>query len=174
MTETENEIPVPPPIEPIEEAIDYKDKYLRLLADVENTRRRMQKEKQDMMRFTIDTVLADILNPIDQLENALKFADQMSGDIKNWALGFQMILTQFKEILASNGVSPFVSEGEHFDPAKHEAVEMEETNEIPDGTVIKEFVKGYRSGDRIIRAARVKVAKKINQEKKHVSTEENK
>ena len=171
MTETENEIPTPPPTE---EVVDYKDKYLRLLADVENTKRRMQKEKQSMMRFSIDSVLSEFLSPIDQLEGALKFADQMSGEVKNWAIGFQMILQQFKETLSSNGITPFVSEGEFFDPAKHEAVEMEETDAFPEGVVIKEFVKGYRSGDRIIRAARVKVAKKINQEKEHVSTEENK
>ena len=162
MTETENEIPQPIP--PAPEVVDYKDKYLRLLADFENTRRRLQKEKQDMMRYAIDTVLSDILTPIDQLENALKFAGQMSDDVKNWAFGFQMILSQFKEILSSSGVTEFVSVGEHFDPAKHEAVETEETDKAADGTILQEFVKGYRSGDRILRAARVKVAKKKENE----------
>ncbi len=178
MTETENEIPsneLPGQTSSQEalvkeEVVDYKDKYLRLLADAENSRRRLQKEKQDMMRFAIDSILAEILNPIDQLENALKFADQATGDVKNWALGFQMILSQFKEILASNGISPFTSEGELFDPTKHEAVEMEETDEALEGTILKEFVKGYRSGDRILRVARVKVAKKL-QEKNHVDSE---
>lgn len=167
MSETENELP---PV--VEEVIDYKDKYLRLLADVENTRRRLQKEKQEMMRYAIDTVIGDILAPMDQLENALKFASEQPGDVKNWAMGFQMILGQFKEILTSNGITAFVSEGELFDSTKHEAVEIEETNEVPDGTILKEFIKGYRSGDRIVRVARVKVAKKINEEKKDVNTEE--
>ncbi len=171
MSETENEVPPVPPAPPVEEVVDYKDKYLRLLADVENTRRRMQKEKQDMMRFAMDNVIADILTPIDQMENALKFADQMSDEVKNWAMGFQMILGQFKEVLSENGITAFVSEGEFFDPAKHEAVEMEETNDVPSGIVLKEFVKGYRSGDRVIRPARVKVSKKI-EEKKDVNTEE--
>lgn len=170
MTETENEIPQPVP--PVEEVVDYKDKYLRLLADVENTRRRLQKEKQDMMRYAIDTVLSDILTPVDQLENALKFAAQMSDEVKNWAFGFQMILNQFKEILSSSGVTEFASVGEHFDPAKHEAVETEETDEVPGGTILQEFVKGYRSGDRILRAARVKVSKK--KEYKDVESEEKK
>src|SRR3569832_868731 len=136
MTETENEIPQPVP-PPVEEVVDYKDKYLRLLADVENTRRRLQKEKQDMMRYAIDTVLSDILTPIDQLENALKFADGMSPEVKNWAFGFQMILSQFKEVLSSSGVTEFVSLGEHFDPARHEAVETEETDNVPDGTILQ-------------------------------------
>ncbi len=171
MTEIENEVPQQNPS--VEEVVDYKDKYLRLLADVENTRRRLQKEKQDMMRYAIDTILSDVLTPIDQLENALKFADQMSGEVKNWALGFQMILSQFKEVLTSNGVTEFASVGEFFDPSKHEAVEIEETDAAADGIILKEFVKGYRSGDRILRAARVKVAKKI-QENKDVNSEEKK
>lgn len=144
-----------------EETIDYKDKYLRLLADVENTRKRMQKEKQDMLRFGIENILGEILGPMDNLENALKFADQASGEVRQWAMGFQMILAQFKDVLTQNGVAPFVSEGQRFDAAKHEAVEMEETSEVPEGTILKEFVKGYCRGDHIIRPARVKVAKKL-------------
>jgi molecular chaperone GrpE len=145
-----------------EEVIDYKDKYLRLLADMENTRKRMQKEKLETMRFAIDNVLADILIPMDNLENALKAAAQMAGEVKNWALGFEMILSQFKDVLQQNGVISFASEGQLFDPHLHEAVETEETDTHSEGTVLKEFVKGYRCGDRIIRPARVKVAKAKN------------
>jgi molecular chaperone GrpE len=144
-----------------EEAIDYKDKYLRLLADVENTRKRMLKEKQDMVRFGIENILGEILGPMDNLENALKHAENLSGELKNWAMGFQMILAQFKDVLAQNGVASFVSEGQRFDSARHEAVEMEETDKVPEGMIIKEFVKGYCRGDHIIRPARVKVAKKL-------------
>lgn len=147
--------------EVVEEVIDYKDKYLRLLADVENTRKRMQKEKLESMRYAIENVLADILSPVDSLEGALKVADQMSDDVKNWAMGFQMILTQFKNILEENGVVAFTSEGELFDPHKHEAVEVEETDQADEGTILKEFVKGYRCGDHVIRPARVKVAKNL-------------
>jgi molecular chaperone GrpE len=149
---------------PVEDMIDYKDKYLRLLADVENTRKRMQKEKVDNMRFAVENLMSEILGPIDNLENALRFADQMTGEVKNWAMGFQMILAQFQEVLTQNGVTAFTSVGEMFDAAKHEAVEIEETAEHPDGAIVKEFVKGYRCGDRIIRAARVKVAKKLTVE----------
>jgi len=165
MTETENQEPEVPPV--VEETPDYKDKYLRLLAEGENARRRLQKEKQDMMRFCIDNILSDILTPIDQLESALHFAGEASGDVKNWALGFQMILSQFKEILSSHGVTSFVSEGEFFDPTKHEAVEVEETDAKPDGTILKEFVKGYKSRDRTLRPARVKVAKKITKQEEN-------
>ncbi len=141
------------------EAEEYKDKYLRQLADTENMRKRLTKEKQEMIRFGIDNVVAEILMPLDNLENALKCAGSSNPEIKNWALGFEMILGQFKEVLAHHGVSAFLSVGEKFDPFLHEAVEVEETTDKPDGTVLQEFVKGYRCGDRIIRPARVKVAK---------------
>ncbi len=148
-----------------EEPVDYKDKYLRLLAETENTRKRLQKEKQETMRWAIESILTDIINPLDSLENALKCTDQMSDETKNWAMGFQMILSQFKDILAENGVAPFVSEGEMFDPYKHEAVEVEETNAMPGGLILKEFLKGYRCQDRVIRPAKVKVTKNIEGEK---------
>lgn len=148
--------------EPVqEEVIDYKDKYLRLLAEMENMRKRMQKEKLETMRFAIDNVLAEIIIPMDSLENALKSASQMSGEIRNWAMGFEMILSQFKDVLHQNGVVAFISEGEFFDPHLHEAVETEENEEVSEGTILKEFVKGYRCGERVIRPARVRVAKKI-------------
>lgn len=147
----------PPSIE--EQLEEYKDKYFRLLAETDNMRKRMQKEKQEMTRFSIDQVVADLLLPLDNLENALKFADQMSGEVKNWAIGFQMISTQFKEALASHEITPFSSLGEQFDPTVHEAVEVEYTELHPEGAILQEFIKGYKSRDRVIRPARVKVAK---------------
>jgi len=151
-------------VEEIQEEEDFKDKYFRILAEMENSRKRLQKEKQEMSRFAIENVIAEILLPIDTFENALNFAEQMSDDTHNWAKGFEMILGQFKEILANHNVSSFHSEGEMFDPHRHEAVEIEETIEYEDGTILKEFLKGYKSGDRILRAARVKVAKAPSKE----------
>jgi molecular chaperone GrpE len=139
---------------------EYKDKYLRQLAETENMRKRLTKEKQEMIRFGVDNIIAEILMPLDNLENALKCAQSSSAEVKNWAIGFEMILDQFKDVLSQHGVTSFSSIGEKFDPFLHEAVEVEETNEKPDGIILQEFIKGYRCGDRIIRPARVKVAKK--------------
>lgn len=147
----------PPSVE--EQLEEYKDKYFRLLAETENMRKRMQKEKQEMTRFSIEQIVADLLLPLDNLENALKFANQMEGEVKNWATGFQMIATQFKDALLNHDVAPFSSVGQQFDPSIHEAVEVEHTNEHPEGTVLHEFIKGYKSKERTIRPARVKVAK---------------
>lgn len=150
---------------------DHKDKYLRLLAEMENSRKRMQKEKHDTTRFAVENIITEILAPLDHFENALSFAHQTSEETQNWAKGFEMILTQFKDILASHKVTSFQSEGKQFDPHMHEVIEMEETEAHPDGTILQEFVKGYQCGDRILRPARVKVAKKSGSKKEEVNNE---
>lgn len=138
---------------------DWKDKYLRALAEQENMRKRIQKEKQEMAKFGIENAISEFLPAIDNFENALRFAENASGEVKNWAMGFEMILSQFKEILHNHGIVSFHSEGNTFDPQFHEAVEILETTDYPDGTIIQEFTKGYKSTGRTIRPARVKVAK---------------
>lgn len=143
------------------EAGDYKDKYLRTLAENENARKRLQKERQEMTQFALQNLIVDFLDPIDHMENALRYSDQMSGEVKHWAMGFQMILNQFKDVLANNGVTPVESVGKPFDPHFHEAVEMVETEEFPEGTIVEESVRGYKMGERSIRPARVKVAKRV-------------
>ncbi len=144
---------------------EHKDKYLRLLAEMENTRKRMQKEKHDTTRFAVENVVTEFLAPLDNFENALSFAHQTSEETQNWAKGFEMILTQFKDILSDHKINPFQSEGMQFDPHMHEVIEIEETEKHPEGTVIQEFVRGYKCGDRILRPARVKVAKGPAKEK---------
>ncbi|MCK4934769.1 MAG: nucleotide exchange factor GrpE [Simkaniaceae bacterium] len=142
-----------------QEMRDHKEKYMRLLADTENTRKRMQKEKQDMTRFAVENIISEFLAPLDNLENALGFANHTSEETKNWAMGFQMILTQFKDILTHHNVSTFESKGHNFDPHLHEAIEMEETDTHEEGIILQEFIRGYKCGERILRPARVKVAK---------------
>ncbi|WP_079988589.1 nucleotide exchange factor GrpE [Candidatus Protochlamydia sp. W-9] len=144
------------------EVTEYKDKYLRLLADSENARKRLQKERQEISRYALENMVVDFLKPLDNLENALKFAQGMSDEVKNWAFGFQMILTQFKDVLASNGITALESQGTFFDPHLHEAIEMIETDSYAPGIIVEENVRGYKMGDRMIRPARVKVAKAIS------------
>lgn len=176
MTEQENPIPEEPTENQAEdlsreelleiEVEEHKDKYLRLLAEMENTRKRLQKEKIDMMRFSVENVITEFLAPIDNLENALNFAQNMSEETANWAKGFQMILGQLKEVLSNNGIASFHSIGSFFDPNSHEAVEVEELESCVDGEILQEYSKGYKSGNKTIRPARVKVAKKIYPQEK--------
>ncbi|AGW37746.1 nucleotide exchange factor GrpE [Chlamydia pecorum] len=138
---------------------EKNDKYLLMLAESENARKRMQKERQELMQYAVENVLIDFLAPIESMEKALGFATQMSEEVKNWAIGFTMILGQLKQIFADKGVKEYSSAGQKFNPFLHEAVEIEETTEFPEGTILEEFSKGYKIGDRPIRVAKVKVAK---------------
>ncbi len=146
------------------ELLEVKDKYLRTLAEAENARKRLMKEKQEMIQYALQNVIVDFLNPIDHMENALKFTEQMSTEVKHWATGFQMILSQFKDVLSNNGVVPYVSCGKPFDPHLHEAIETVVTDKANPGIVIEESLKGYKMGDKTIRPARVKVAKQVEKD----------
>jgi molecular chaperone GrpE len=157
---TEEPKPVEDPVVSMQKQIDeMKDKYLRALADGENARKRLAKEKQEIVCFAIENAIGEFLPAIDHFEKALRMSDSATGDVKNWAIGFQMILSQFKEVLQNYGINAFHSEGKLFDPHCHEAVEIMETEDVPEGTILEEFTKGYQSASRTIRPARVKVAR---------------
>jgi len=147
------------PLHALQEELDAcQDKYLRLLAESENTRKRMLKERQELMQYSVENILTEFLHPIDNLEHALKFASQASEEIKHWAAGFQMIVAQFKQVLSNHGLEEFSSLGQPFNPLCHEAVEMVTSTEHPPGIVIEQCITGYKKGDRTVRVARVKVA----------------
>lgn len=141
------------------EVAEYKEKYLRMLAESENSHKRLQKERKEMIQYALQNTIIDFLTPIDHMENALKHAKLMSDEVKQWAIGFDMILGQFKDVLANNGVAPFESAGASFDPHRHEAVHVVETEEFTPGTIVSEASRGYLMGERTIRPARVTVAK---------------
>lgn len=143
---------------------EHKNKYLLLLAEMENARKRMQKDKHDTTRFAIENVALEFLTPLDNFENALSFASQTSEETQKWAQGFEMILTQFKDVLVAHKIIPFQSQGLTFDPHLHEVIEIEETEKHTEGTIIKEFIRGYKCGDRVLRPARVKMAKNPSKE----------
>ncbi|MBM3192759.1 MAG: nucleotide exchange factor GrpE [Chlamydiae bacterium] len=139
---------------------DFKGKYLRALADMENLRKRLQHEKQDSIAYAIDNMLSDFLAPLDSFESALAYTENLSPELKNWAYGFKMIANQFKEVLEHHGIRTYESLGKQFDPHFHEGVETIETEDQKDGSIIEEVVKGYKRGERILRVAKVKVAKR--------------
>lgn len=142
-----------------DEIAAYKDKNLRVLAESENTRKRLQKEKIEMQAYARESIVCEFLTPIDQFENALSFKEQQSDEVKNWMVGFEMILAQFRDVLSQNEIRPIEAVGKMFDPFYHEAMEMVETDEAPPNTILGEYVKGYMMGEKVIRPAKVKVAK---------------
>ncbi len=142
------------------DAAEYKEKYFRALAEMENSRKRLQHEKQEMVSYAVGNMLSDFLAPLDNLDNALRYTDNLSSELKNWAQGFKMIAAQFVSVLENHGIVPFDSVGKKFDPHFHEAVETEESKDHEDGTILSEVQRGYRHGDRIIRVAKVKVSQR--------------
>ncbi len=147
------------------EAQEYKNKYLRALAEQENARKRLQKEREQLTQYAVQNAIVDFLSPLDHFENALKFTEQMSDEVKHWGLGFQMILSQFKEVLSRNGIEPIESVGKQMDPHLHEVIEAIPSANHRPGTIIEESMRGYRMGNTTIRPARVKVAKAPQQDK---------
>lgn len=153
---------------------ELKDTNLRQLAEVENTRKRLQKEREDLTKYAVSRLVEDFLPPLDQMEKALDCADGMSDEVKNWAIGFQMILSQFKDVFSGHNIIAYSALGKPFDPHMHEAVEVLETEDEPEWKVLEEFACGYKMGDYIIRPAKVKVAKKPKSEPEEKASEEEK
>jgi molecular chaperone GrpE len=140
------------------EISDLKDKYLRALADTENTRKRMRQQSEENVRLQRERLLRDLLPIIDNLERAVGAA-RGGGNGKPIVEGVEMVLRSLLDFLKGHGVTPQESIGRPFDPQFHEAVDHVESNEHRPNTVISEFHRGYQIGDRVLRPARVAVAK---------------
>lgn len=135
------------------------DLYLRARADLENYRKRAQREKEDLSRFANENLLREILPVMDNLERALEHARQPDGDDGGLLQGVEMILSQFQRVIEKFGVTPICALGKPFDPARHEALGQVESDEHPPNTVVQELQKGYLLNDRLLRPAMVMVAK---------------
>jgi molecular chaperone GrpE len=143
-----------------EEAQRNYDRFLRSAADLENYKKRVAKEKTDLIRYGNEELLKALLPVIDNLERALGHAHAESNQ-EGIRGGVEMILQQFLQILQRFGVTPIAAEGERFDPARHEAVMEQATDAYPSGHVISELERGYLLNDRLVRPAKVVVAKAL-------------
>lgn len=143
-----------------EKSKEYWDRLLRLQADVENTRKRLEKEKQDFLKYANEGVILDLLNILDDLERAVNLAESKHEDLPAFLKGVEMILAHLYEMLKENGVKPIEAKGKLFDPGCHEALMQVEDKNLPENTVIEELQKGYLLNDRVIRTVKVKVSKK--------------
>jgi len=131
-----------------------REKYLRTLADFDNYRKRVERERAESSRTALAEPLRAFLSVVDNLDRALSSGGSQ-GDLK---AGVQMILKQTEDLLRRFGVEPVPALGEPFDPAVHEAVVRYEDPEATEATVSEEFQKGYRYHGRLLRPAMVKVA----------------
>ena len=143
-----------------EEARKNWDLYLRERADLENFRRRAQKEKEDLARYANENILKELLPVLDNLERALEHARQEGGaGEESLRQGVEMTLGLFAKSLEKFGVTPIQAEGAPFDPAWHEAMGQLESADHPANTVVKELQKGYQLNGRLLRPTLVMVAK---------------
>ena len=131
---------------------EEKDRYVRMLAEYENFRRRSQKERDAAYADACADVLSELVPMVDNLERALA-----SGTGDKVTEGVNMILSQFTETLTKMGVEAYGEVGDSFDPKLHHAIAHEEDENLPENSISVVFQKGYRKGERIIRYAMVKV-----------------
>jgi molecular chaperone GrpE len=141
-----------------DEAKQQQDLYLRAMAEMENLRKRTQREKEELGKFANENILRDILPVIDNLERAVEHAEQTENH-GGLLEGVQMTLVQFSQVLSRFGVEPVISLGAPFDPAVHQAIGQLESDEYPPNTVAQEMQKGYLLNERLLRPAMVMVAK---------------
>ena len=145
-----------------EEAGKNWDLYLRERADLENARKRHQRDREEAIRFANDRLLREMIPVLDNLERAVGHAEQGDDDSQGLLEGVNMTINQFRKVLEDFGVKPINALGEDFDPNLHQAMGQVETTDQAPNTVISEFQKGYLLNDRLLRPSLVMVARAPN------------
>lgn len=140
------------------EKADLSDRLLRTVAEFDNYRKRVSREKEDLIKFGNEKFALDLLPIMDNFERSLEQA-RNAQEIEAVIEGIEMILKQFMTTLEKFHIKPFESIGEPFDPEKHEAMAQQEHDEYDENTVIEEYQKGYLLKERLLRPARVIVSK---------------
>ena len=138
---------------------EYFDRLLRLQADFDNYKKRLEKDKLEFIKFSNEEIIAQILTIIDDFERAVE-AGKTKHDFDVLYKGIEMIHNDFKELLKEKGLKEIEAKGKPFNPYEHEAMMQEETDKHPEDHVVEELQKGYTLNGRVIRPAKVKVAKK--------------
>ncbi|RKH24154.1 nucleotide exchange factor GrpE [Corallococcus sp. CA041A] len=141
-----------------ERAKDFQDRAIRSAADLENYRKRAQKEKEDVQKFGVEKLLKDLLPVVDNMDRALDAASK-SPDFDSFQKGVAMTRKSFEDSLGRHGVKGFSAKGQPFDPRLHEAIQQVESADVPAGHVLFEVTRGFHLNDRLVRPAMVVVAR---------------
>ncbi|MBU4375845.1 MAG: nucleotide exchange factor GrpE [Candidatus Omnitrophica bacterium] len=142
-----------------EEKEAFYDKYLRASAELENTKKRLEKDKADSIKYANTAFMLEFLPILDNLEIAERHIKEAK-DFKAVQEGVDMIQVQIQRFLKDIGVEKIKAVGEKFDPHQHEVVEVDETGEGNDDVIVEELKPGYRLNGVLLRPALVKIAKK--------------
>jgi molecular chaperone GrpE len=150
---------------------ELNDKYVRLYADFENYKKLVAKEKEELIKYSNEELMRELLTVIDHLELALQHS---SGNETPSSLtkGIEMTLKELKSILEKYGLVNIDALGKPFDPFVHHALSQIESEEAEENTVVTEFRKGYMLKDRVLRAALVGVSKKPSKQVQTTETKE--
>lgn len=144
--------------EKTKEAQENYDRFLRVAAEMENLRKRQERERAELLQFANENLIKELLPVVDNLELALEHGRQQEAPAPLLE-GLELVQQGFLKALARFGVTPINSVGQVFDPAFHNAVMQEEAPEVEDSTVLKEMQKGYLLQNRLLRPAMVVVAR---------------
>ncbi|MBI3062150.1 MAG: nucleotide exchange factor GrpE [Deltaproteobacteria bacterium] len=140
------------------EARENYDRFLRQVAELENFKKRMTREKGEALRYANESLIKDLLPVLDNLERAVDHA-KGGGNGKPLVEGVEMVLKGFLDVLSKHGVTQISAKGAFFDPERHEAIAQVESAEYEPNTVVEEHHKGYYLLDRLLRPSLVSVAK---------------
>jgi molecular chaperone GrpE len=143
----------------------YIDKFQRSVAELENYRRRVQREAELSARYSTLPLIRELLPAMDNVSRTIQAAEQ-TGKIEDLIQGLQMIVAQVDQVFVSHSAKPIVAVGETFDPNLHEALQQIPTDEHPPMTVLQELERGYIMHDRVIRPTKVIVACALPEETK--------
>ena len=146
----------------LEKHKESEDKFLRLNAEFENFRRRTLKEKQDTFKYGVQNLVKDLLSSVDNLDRAVAHGEESGGgDFESLMQGVELVQRELISALGKHGVEPIEAEGAVFDPAVHEGMAHVESADVPPNTVLQVLQVGFMLRDRMIRPARVVVAKAV-------------
>ncbi len=151
-----------PPLEQLrEEARAQHDRFLRVSAEFENYKKRVQKEHAERLRYAMTPLVKELAAIVDNLERAVSHARNGQENGGQALLeGIEMVVRQIHEVFAKFGVTRIECLGKPFDPQWHEAMTVVETGEVPENQVMEEFQSGYLLHERVVRPARVSVSKR--------------
>lgn len=144
---------------------EINDKYLRLYAEFENYKKRVNKDKEEIFKYGNESLLYELLPIIDNLEMALKHATNSVSE--GLVQGVEITLKELQRTLEKFGLSPIEANGKPFDPLVHHAMTQVERDDVDEKTVVEEFRRGYMFRDKVLRPSLVAVSKKtvVSQEK---------
>jgi molecular chaperone GrpE len=142
-----------------QKAHEHWEKSVRAQAELDNVRRRMEREVANAHKYGMEKLVTALLPVVDSLEQALQITEESSDSAMHEGLVLTMKL--FADVLQKFDIEPIDPIGAVFDPQEHEAMSIQESDEVPPNSVITVFQKGYKLSDRVIRPARVVVSKKL-------------